>query len=494
MPMPFLPPFMPQGVEGVMPDQASPQMPMPAPQGPMLPPPQQIVSQDPKQQLLTIATLGAMLGAGPRSGIGTGMAHGTIDAQRYMQSLADAHQHTAFAQQEYIQQQQDRMRAEQEHRQQQIAGVVQNLQAQGRKAKDIDEWQRIATDGATFLSSMGMRGPLTTPQGVAQAMGTFVPPDQSEKFVEAWDGWMKNESNKALLEADPSKAMLADVRVNVGTKAKPVYQSMPLHEVADRAGHGFAEINGKMVALPKKAATGQYQRDTVMVDGKPQDVLINPQPGADSHVFGLDGVAIDPKRVTHWEKPPAPKEKSDKLIKVEHRDPETGKTVIEWLPESQVKGQKFEKGASATTETRLAQAQSVNQTGDDIIKKLSDPSIASVVGPYLGRSNTLRDFIGNPPPEFSELAGQIESYALANMGVHGMRSAQGAQQITKLLDQHHTPESLIAAIQGLNGFSQHFLENAGRKDTSSKGTATTTTSGDVVHWGKDANGNPVRLP
>lgn len=153
---------------------------------------------------------------------------------------------------------------------------------------------------------------------------------------------------------------------------------------------------------------------------------------------------------------------ADKLVKVEHKDSETGRTVIEWLPQSTLKDQKFQKGEGSTAETRLASAQAVNQTGEDMITKLSNPAYSSQVGVAMGRANTLRDFIGNPPPEFADLAGMIESYSLANMGVHGMRSAQGAEQIKALLDQKHTPESLIATIRGLNAFSTHFMENAGR--------------------------------
>lgn len=156
------------------------------------------------------------------------------------------------------------------------------------------------------------------------------------------------------------------------------------------------------------------------------------------------------------------KANADKLTKVEHKDPATGKTVIEWLPMSAVKGQTFEKGTNATTTNRLDSAEAVNQTGNDMIQKLSDPAYAEKVGVAMGRYNSLRDFIGDPPPEFAELAGTIESYSLANMGVHGMRSSQGAEQIKKLLDQKHTPESLIATIKGLNQFSNHFMQNAGR--------------------------------
>lgn len=154
---------------------------------------------------------------------------------------------------------------------------------------------------------------------------------------------------------------------------------------------------------------------------------------------------------------------ADKLVKVTHRDPETGKTVDEWLPQSAILGQKFEHGASATTETRLASAQAVNQTGDDIIAKLSDPKVIATVGPAMGRASKLSDLMGNPPPEFTELRAMIDSYALATMGVHGMRSSVAADKIKQLMDGHHTPESLIAAVKGLSQFSNHFMENEGRK-------------------------------
>lgn len=152
----------------------------------------------------------------------------------------------------------------------------------------------------------------------------------------------------------------------------------------------------------------------------------------------------------------------DKLTKVEHKDPMTGRTVIEYLPESEVRGKSYEKGTGVAAEGRLASAQAVNQTGEDIIAQISDPTVAAMLGPSMGRYGTLREFIGNPPPEMAELAGAIESYAIANMGVHGMRSVQGAEQVKKLLDKKHTPESLKATIKGLSRFSQHFMENEGR--------------------------------
>jgi hypothetical protein len=163
------------------------------------------------------------------------------------------------------------------------------------------------------------------------------------------------------------------------------------------------------------------------------------------------------------------------LVKVEHQDA-NGNTVIEWKPKSEVKGQTYNKPLSGTLANRLASATAVNQTGNDIIAKLSDPAVAATLGPAMGRFNTLRDFLGNPPPEFSELAGAIESYSLANMGVHGMRSAEGAAKINAMLNEKGTPASLIAKIKGLQGFSTHLLENEGRTVPTVPAATTPTTA------------------
>lgn len=156
-------------------------------------------------------------------------------------------------------------------------------------------------------------------------------------------------------------------------------------------------------------------------------------------------------------------------------------------------GAEYLKPANATTANRVASAESVNKVGNDIVAKLSDPKYAAVVGPLMGRASKLQDLIGNPPPEFAELAGEIESYALANMGVHGMRSAQGAEQIKHLLEGKHTPESLIAAVKGLQNFSNTFV--AGNKPKSGGG-AQSSIAGSVGPAPKvikyDMNGNPIK--
>jgi len=184
-----------------------------------------------------------------------------------------------------------------------------------------------------------------------------------------------------------------------------------------------------------------------------------------------DDNSITPLGVQGYHPPAAAA--GDKLTRVEHKGAD-GRTVIEYLPQSELRGQTFDKGVGATTETRLASAAAVNQTGDDIIKQLSDPKVAAELGPQMGRYNTLREFIGDPPPQYAELAGKIESYAIANMGVHGMRSSAGAEKIKKLLDGHHTPASMIATIKGLSDFSNHLMQNEGRSTPNGGGTVRMT--------------------
>jgi hypothetical protein len=154
-------------------------------------------------------------------------------------------------------------------------------------------------------------------------------------------------------------------------------------------------------------------------------------------------------------------------------------------------GDVYKKPPSAVTANRLDSAKAVVQTGNDIIKQLSNPETAAQVGVAMSRYNNVLDFFGNPPPEFAHLAGQIESYSLANMGVHGMRSANGADAIKATIGQgRHTPETIMAVIRGLNGFSNHFLENAGRTagdGASASGNATKKTAADLI---KQYGGTP----
>lgn len=253
-----------------------------------------------------------------------------------------------------------------------------------------------------------------------------------------------------------------------------------------------APITGMLRTMQSPSALRDY---TKLASSKQQET----QDAADARVEAArvaaenrgnenDQKSLD--RIAQIQAAAAAKPAVEKTLKVEHKDPISGKTVIEYLTPSQVKDRTFEKGTSSMVENRLASAQAVQQTGNDIIAKLQDPNYSKNLGVAMGRFSKLQDFIGNPPPEFSELAGQIESYALASMGVHGMRSSQGAEKINHMLSQPHTPESLIGSIKGLNGFSQHFMENEGRGTSSPSAPSPAPATSNRTKY--DINGNVIK--
>jgi hypothetical protein len=76
------------------------------------------------------------------------------------------------------------------------------------------------------------------------------------------------------------------------------------------------------------------------------------------------------------------------------------------------------------------------------------------------------------------------------MGVHGMRSAHGAAMIQKMLTGHHTPESLVATIQGLQQFAQQFVKNTSHTAGATDQTATPAATSAPIRY--DINGNPIK--
>jgi hypothetical protein len=278
--------------------------------------------------------------------------------------------------------------------------------------------------------------------------------------------------NNAIEHQMPSLASTA--YSGVSTLPAPGRPMQGLNEVTPHAAHGEQDV---FTGLGPQRQAQQQRQDldrliTSLPPGSRERLALEykkntgenapagafePKPSTGLHQVGPQGIYMTDEDARG--KPAYHPPQQQQTITIQTVD-ENGRPVTKIVPKTA--GSVFKKAPGQTVEGRLASAQAVNQTGNDIIAKLNDPAFKAAVGPALGRASTLRDFIGNPPPQFSELAGAIESYALANMGVHGMRSAQGAEQIKHLLDQHHTPESLVATIQGLNRFSEHFLENEGR--------------------------------
>lgn len=269
-----------------------------------------------------------------------------------------------------------------------------------------------------------------------------------------------------------------------GAQAGAQAPTLGTMRMTDNAGHGEQDVYqgtdaqqqqaGQLKALRMIAAKdpnsplGQWIAVTGGKGAPPSELFKAPE-HSPAYKEWQDAAANGYKgSFTQYQNEDANRKKSAPALVTVQTVDANGNAVTKIVPKEA--GATYTKAAGDVLSNRLESAKAVQQTGQDIIAQLSDPAFKAAVGPVLGRAQTLRDFVGNPDPAFSKLAGQIESYALANMGVHGMRSAQGAQQIAHLLDQHHTPESLIAAIQGLNGFSQHFLENNGKTTAPAAGS------------------------
>lgn len=419
---------------------------------------------DPKQQLLAIAALGAMLGGGPRSGMAAGFGQGTANMLAAEQAKKDA----AFKQQQVEEdklrvQLETQQRAEaqrQAQRQQQLQTALTQMHARVATIPDKPTYDREITGYANILQAAGYRG--LDANWLRQAV-PYVAPSAEKIAGTALDSFLKNPANTQLIQQHPEQ--LSKVVLTLDVDGDGIPEQVPLLRVAQIAKKPFAvDASGGLITYPK----GTTLDDKANADGFFQSLLAQAKAEGKNTDDATVRLALQKQAFKMAEdlkaKPP-----TDKLVKVERKNPDTGKAETVYLPESEVRGKSFEKPPSGMVQNRLDSAEAVNQTGNDIIAKLSDPAYAKTVGPALGRASSLRDFIGNPPPEFSELAGMIESYSLANMGVHGMRSAEGAKQISAMLDGHHTPQSLISAIKGLQGFSTHFLQNAGKTPPAAPG-------------------------
>lgn len=471
----------------------TPRLPMP-----QIPPmPGSPLQTDPRAKLIAIAALGAALGAGPKSGVGVGALHGTL------QAIADKHQQDL---------QRWQFTAQQTEKQQQATQAQQAIQDRQNAAKLQQTFGQIRADLSTAKSEDDYRKKVGTWTGLLQLDGwrfqptdvmakfPFAPASDESQIQEKVTQYFKNPLIAEMVKTNPPavlggaititrngqpvqisiKDALARLGQDVptqGPNGEPLFNTIGKGSEAEQAlQRATQEFTSQFGRAP---STGN-PKDNDWITKRAHQFTDKKDPAMEAMAKTLEAVRIQQAQAA-LQKPPKP----DKLTKVEYKDPATGKTVIEYLTDDQLRGQTFEKGAGMTVENRLASAEAVQQTGNDIIAKLSDPAYVKTLGPAMGRASSLRDFIGNPPPEYAELAGQIESYALASMGVHGMRSAQGAAQIKGMLDGRHTPQSLVAAIKGLNAFSAHFMQNEGRPTQAPPSAYLSTNPG---------AGQPVRKP
>lgn len=292
-----------------------------------------------------------------------------------------------------------------------------------------------------FLSQMNAAGPIMNKGNIDQQhMKTLMDDPTIDPEIKRMLNAIPEEHRAGPIgEFIKGKLAANDQKYNTETK-----------NIVVKGAHGETLYDGMAVYDPRaKNSAGSLGRYT--------------KSGTNDEVLSPEGGHIEERKPPH-----------DAPTVVMQTVDENGNSVNKIVPK--VAGTSYAAQPKGTLANRLESARAVVQTGNDITKKLTDPKFMATVGPVMGRYSSLADFVGNPPPEYAELAGQINSLAMANQGVHGMRNAESARELAKEeMGMYHTPEAIAHYIIGLNSFAAHLLENNKMSATPPGDGAKTTT-------------------
>lgn len=236
------------------------QAPMPA--APVAP---RVVSNDPRQQLLSIAALGALLGAGPRSGVGAGMAHGLVGAQQNMQHLTDAHAAVVRHQQDEIARAQQQQAQENEQRQRQLQSALMTITQRVQAVPDKDTYDQEITGYASALQGAGYRLDVNWLRKAVP----FVAPSSDKRAAKVLEAFFKNPANAQMIKENPDQLAKAAVSFDVDGDGIP--EQVPLLRLSQIAKMPFGvDEHGQMLNYAK----GTTLDDKANADGIYQDLLL----------------------------------------------------------------------------------------------------------------------------------------------------------------------------------------------------------------------------
>lgn len=106
--------------------------------------------------------------------------------------------------------------------------------------------------------------------------------------------------------------------------------------------------------------------------------------------------------------------------------------------------------AGAAEANRIAAADAALNSSAQLKDYLSKPEVRAAIGPAMGRFKSLEQAAGAGDPVAVELVAMLKSYSALQPQIHGFRNVHFAQDIEKLLSTHQTPESLEAALRGID--------------------------------------------
>ncbi len=235
------------------------QTPMPAP---VQPP--RMVSQDPRQQLLSIAALGALLGAGPRSGIGVGMGQGVLQAQQGLQQITDRHAAVVRQQQDQIAAAQQRAAQENEQRQRQLQSALMTITQRVHAVPDKETYDQEIAGYASALQGAGYR---LDANWLRQAV-PYVAPSSAKRAEKVLDAFLKNPANAQMIKENPDQLAKAMITFDVDGDGVP--EQVPLLRLSQIAQMPFGvDESGQMLNYAK----GTTLDDKANADGILQDLL-----------------------------------------------------------------------------------------------------------------------------------------------------------------------------------------------------------------------------
>lgn len=139
------------------------------------------------------------------------------------------------------------------------------------------------------------------------------------------------------------------------------------------------------------------------------------------------------------------------------------------------------------------QASTIIDAGEQLVHHIQENS--DQIGPLASRYGNLTSFIGNPPPEYRELAAELASWIALHPAAHGFRGLNAVQEFEKAFGPiAMTPEALIAGIRGSYNTMGALQRTATPKTTGPARNSRTTVpnmstpQNDVVEYIRGADG------
>ncbi len=254
------------GTLGVSPELLSGALgPLTLPPAVQLPPPPPPVSQDPRQQLLAFAALGALLG-GWGKGTGPAAAAGLQAAQQQLGAQQDQRYkwqlETALRQQAQVEQDRRAIAQSYDRRGQQFVANIGIMRKQLAAVDTKEEYDRALQQWKGLFQAAGFR---VSDQMLDQVSGTFVARSEKQQLEKAYDAYFKNPLNQGKIEQHPELVPLDMLQIR-DVDGNPKQISM--ERAADVIGKPFGrDPEGKILVYPKGTSVeGQANANAIYQD------------------------------------------------------------------------------------------------------------------------------------------------------------------------------------------------------------------------------------